>query len=260
MKINRFGAPPSFLQRPFVVLILVFGLLVSPQGFAQYDDQYDPFADFSEFEDDEHQRRDIEFFESGRLLTLGFLGGYRSWTDNDAQLFQSAPAFGLFLTYFFDLRFGLQVSFLTGDHYTVWPPSADGNNPAVPGNNALTTLSFDLKYYFNTQNVTKGLAFLNPYVLAGFSQNYRTITLLDQDVFNKESAFGANLGGGIELPVMENRMFLGLQGVYRLVNFPDEGQVLQNIRVVGGVEDIRSTGFVHKGDFFEILGVLGVNF
>ncbi len=248
---------------PMGAVAVAFALLMAPSPtLAQYDDQYDPFADFSEFEDDEQQRKDIEFFESGRLLTFGFLGGYRSWTDSNSQLFESAPAFGLFLTYFFDLRFGMQVSFLTGDHYMAFPASRDGVNPAVPGNNSLTSLNIDLKYYFNTQNVTRGLAILNPYILAGFSQNYRTITLVDQDAFNKETAFGANFALGIEIPIMDGKLFLGGQGMYRLVNFPDEGQELINTRVDGGtgLPDPRRTGIITRGDVVEFLGVMGINF
>ena len=247
---------------PAGALALAITLLVAPpQLRAQYDDQYDPFADFSEFEDDEQQRKDIEFFESGRLLTLGFVGGQRSWTDNNEQLFEAAPAFGLFLTYFFDLRFGMQVSFLTGDHYMSYPASKDGLHPAVPGNNSFTSLSIDIKYYFNTQNVTRGLAMLNPYVLAGFSQNYRTVTLVDQDVFNKETAFGANFALGIEIPVMDGKLFIGGQGLYRFVNFPDEGQELINTRVDNsGVPVSKPRGFVTRGDVVEFLGVMGINF
>lgn len=233
--------------------------LLTPTLYAQYDDQYDPFADFSEFEDDEKQRKDIEFFESGRLLTVGFLGGYRGWSGNNAQIFEGAPAFGLFLTYFFDLRFGLQVSFATGDHPTLIPPGRDPGYPASPGNTSLTSLNFDLKYYFNTQNVTKGLAVLNPYLIGGFSQNYRTTTLMGEDAFNKETAFGANVGGGIEIPIMEGALFFGLQGLYRLVSFPDEGSELQNGNGPEGSEK-SSTGVIVGGDLFEVFGVLGVNF
>ena len=40
-----------------------------------------------------------------------------------------------------------------------------------------TWINVDVKYYFNTQNVTRGLADLNPYILGGFGKIDRTISL-----------------------------------------------------------------------------------
>src|ERR1700733_14940788 len=39
------------------------------------DDAYDPFADYSEFEETMDEEEDINFFRNGRLMTLGFLAG-----------------------------------------------------------------------------------------------------------------------------------------------------------------------------------------
>src|SRR5690606_18407978 len=124
----------------------------------------DPFADFSEFEDSAEEEADINFFQNGRFFTLGFIGGYRRWTGTYADIFDPGTSFGLFISYFFDLRFALQVSFQNSDHaFTIEDPS----NPS-PGNLSRTALGIDLKYYLNTQNVTRGLANLNPYLFGGF--------------------------------------------------------------------------------------------
>jgi hypothetical protein len=247
---SRFGE--SGLKKPWLVaandrpIALPGTLLAQNEG----DDAYDPFADYSEFEESMDEEEDINFFRNGRLLTLGFIGGYRGFTNTLNQIYTSGPGFGLFLSYFFDLRFALQFGFLTSDHTLTVKGS--GFSP-IQGTVSLTDLSFLLKMYFNTQNVTRGLADLNPYLVGGFSQIYRTITVSGNDNFAKDSAFAFDIGAGLEIPMMRNKMFFGFQGLYQLVNFADEAKVIQD-------ENDTLTGVTPAGDSFLILGVLGVNF
>ncbi|KAL0630168.1 hypothetical protein Q9L58_010985, partial [Maublancomyces gigas] len=81
-----------------------------PDGvlLAQADDAYDPFADYSEFDEAVDEEEDLNFFRNGRLLTLGFIGGYRGFTGTLNKIYSGNMSFGLFLCYFFDLRFALQ--------------------------------------------------------------------------------------------------------------------------------------------------------
>ncbi|MCB0410979.1 MAG: hypothetical protein KDD22_00530, partial [Bdellovibrionales bacterium] len=55
----------------------------SPIWIAQSEgtDAYDPFADYSEFESSEEEEAYINFFRNGRFFTLGFIGGYRTFTE-----------------------------------------------------------------------------------------------------------------------------------------------------------------------------------
>lgn len=224
------------------------GLLIAQ---ADGDDTYDPFSDYSEFEESVEEEEDINFFRNGRLLTLGFIGGYRGFTQNLGAIYSGSPGFGLFLSYFFDLRFAMQVGFMTSDH-TLVVKGATGTLP-IQGNVSVSDVSFLLKYYFNTQNVTRGLADLNPYVVAGFSQIYRTVNLTGIDESAKDSAFGFNIGAGLEIPMMRNKMYFGLQGNYQIVNFADEGKVISD-------SNDQRTGVQPNGDSFLVIGVLGVNF
>jgi hypothetical protein len=216
---------------------------------ADGDDAYDPFADYSEFEESAEEEEDINFFRNGRLLTTGFIGGYRTWTGNLGSLYTGNATFGLFISYFFDLRFALQFGFLTSDHMYQFT----GGQGPIQGNVALADLSFNLKYFFNTQNVTRGLADLNPFLLAGFSQIYRTQTKSGIDVFAKDSAFAFNLGAGIEIPMMRNKMFFGGQALYQYIAFPDEAMEYLD-------DDDNRTGVYPRGDSLLFLGIMGVNF
>ena len=214
------------------------------------DDTYDPFADYSEFDEAQDEEADINFFRNGRFVTVGFLGGMRGFTGGLMDMYQPSPAFGLYLSYFFDLRFAAQFGFLTSDHsFKVSGPSGQAGR----GNVGITTFSLDLKYYINTQNVTKGLGKFNPYFIGGFSRVDRTTTLQDVSGFGKEGAMGFDFGAGIELPMMRNKMYFGAQAMYQMINFSNE-----NSEVV--FDDRERTGKYPNGDSFTILGILGVNF
>lgn len=217
---------------------------------AQSDDSYDPFADYSEFDEAVDEEEDLNFFRNGRLLTLGFIGGMRGWTGTLNKIYSGNMSFGLFLCYFFDLRFALQFGFLTSDHVlAVSGPSFT----SIRGNVNITELTANLKYYFNTQNVTRGLADLNPYMLGGFSQIYRTTTVTGESQYGKDSAVAFNIGAGIEVPMMRNKLFAGLQAAYQYVMFTDEAKTMVDT-------DSISTGVSPAGDSFTVLAILGVNF
>lgn len=217
---------------------------------AEADDSYDPFADYSEFDEASDEEADINFFRNGRFFTLGFIGGYRGFTETLGQIYSAAPDFGLFLNYFFDLRFSMQLSFLTGDHTINFISPA---KTQVIGTAAITAIGIDLKYYLNTQNVTRGLGRFNPYLIGGFSQVYRTATIAGISAFSKEGALAFDIGAGIEIPMMRNKMFLGFQTSYHLVNFKDENS---EIHLAGGEE----TGIYPTGDFFNLAVILGINY
>jgi hypothetical protein len=245
---------------------LLFCLLLactafSPSTFAQFDDDvtaddtYDPFADYSEFEASADEEADIHFFKNGRFFNFAFLFGGRMWTQTLGELYSPGAVYGAYMTYFFDLRTALQVSFLHGEHAFKLEEgtTADGPYAGFSGNVAMTTITADMKYYFNTANITRGFADLNPYVIGGFSMNYRTISIAEEDVLVKSSPTGVQLGLGLEIPIARNKMYMGFQFTYHLVNFPDE-----NEQIIA--EDENPTNVYPKGDYAQGLFILGINF
>lgn len=252
-----YKAPRLIAQNDAMPAKSPFAGTLAPEGSrlvaqSEGDDAYDPFADYSEFEQSMDEEEDTNFFRNGRLLTLGFIGGYRGFTSNLGTYYSGNANFGLFLAFFFDLNFALQLGYVTSDHTLVIPGTSAGTVP-VQGTVSVSDVSVLIKYYFNTQNVTRGLANLSPYILGGFSQIYRTTTISGQDAFAKDSAFGFNIGAGIEIPMMRNKMYWGVQGVYQVVSFADESKVVLD-------ENDNSTGAVLAGDAYLIQGVLGINF
>jgi len=253
-------------NRLFAALLLFFTVLVFSQTslasyralgnyeFAQAEvDAYDPFIDYSEFDEAAEEEADINFFRHGRFFTIGFTGGMRMMTGEWQQFFQNSMTFGVFLSYFFDLRFAFQLGYQTGSNHTVSYQIPNSSTPTITGSASISAISLSLKYYLNTQNVTRGLAILNPYLVGGVSQVSRKSFIDGATNFGEDKATGFDVGLGIELPLMRRKMYLGLQGTYQLVNFPDEG--------TNAVLDTNEPlGIKLAGDFMNASVILGVNF
>jgi hypothetical protein len=233
------------------VLIGFAAILNTPQVQAQSDgeDAYDPFADYSEFDEASDEESDINFFRHGRFFTIGFAGGYRMFTQNMAKIYSPNISYGLYMSYFFDLRLALQFGFLTGDHGFGFKSGIE----KYEGNVSFTFVNIDLKYFLSTQNVSRGLADLNPYFFGGISQTYRTISLPGDGTQGRDSTMGLNLGAGIEIPIVRKKSYLGFQGTYRNFNFKDENQ---SIVMPSGVD----SGFKPAGDSIDLLGIIGMSF
>lgn len=242
----------------FAAPAVASGLKVPPDSLllAQSDEQsdaYDPFADYSEFEEASEEEADINFFRNGRFLTIGVIGGYRVFTDVLGQMYTPAAIYGGQVSYFFDLRFALQVSYITGSHG--WRINASPT--AYSGTVEISLMSFDLKYYLNVQNVTRGLSSINPYIIAGAGQAYRSVRYTGVPGFVRDTAWSFNGGAGIEFPILRNRMYIGVEGVYHYVTFADEAS---RFPVLDGNGNVSATDLMPRGDFFRISGLLGVNF
>jgi hypothetical protein len=259
LKLSDNSAKGTTMHKPALskgFLILIFSLFSGSVATAQFSgtDFYDPFADYSDFDTGSEEEADINFFRNGRFVNIGFLAGVRNFTGNYGDIYASGANVGLFLSYFFDLRFAMQISYVSGDHSLSIPVR---DHQDVTGLLNLSTLSGSMKYYFNTQNVTRGLADLNPYILAGFSKTDRTISVAGQSAIAKDSTNGFDLGFGIEVPIFRNDMFIGLQAWYYFLTFSDENQELR-VNVPGQTD--HPTGITPSGDIMNILGIIGVNF
>ena len=238
------------------IVLALSCLMISLPGYAQWegDDSYDPFADYSEFEETEEEEADINFFRNGRLFTIGLAVGMNNFTGTMGDIYDGGTGFGLFLTYFFDLRFAMQIGFLTADSDISIP--ATGSTNAATGNLDTTGVSFSVKYFLNTQNVTRGLANLNPYIIGGITQFHRTQSITDQSLaVSKDSAVGVDLGAGLEIPMLRGKMFIGLEGTYSLVQFSDEGTP-----ITLNDDTSASTGITPDGDIYTLKFILGKNF
>jgi hypothetical protein len=218
------------------------------------EETYDPFSDYSEFDENSDEEADINFFRNGRFLSLGFQLGLKGYTDNLAQAYTSNGTFGFFLSYFFDMRFALQLGYNTGDTSFKF---SDQSGTSATGNVSFGLLQIDGKYFLDPQNLTKQFGDMNPYVLMGLSNVTRTYTLSSisgSSLNATSSAWGLDAGGGIEIPIMKKTAYAGAQFTFHYVNFGDSNSPFPIISS-GGFSTITQQGYQ-----YDILGVLGINF
>ncbi len=244
-----------FSKKVFTLLMFSFLFISAPvtSALAQTDpdESYDPFTDYSEFDEASDEEADINFFRNGRFFTVGLAAGPRMFTENMAKAYGQGPTFGLLISYFFDMRLAFSLGLMTGDNSATLSTLVKNYSGSV----SFTTTSFNLKYFLNTQNVTKGLADLNPYILGGFSQHYRSYNFPELDITTRESVMGTDIGAGLEIPLMRRKAFLGLQATYHYINFADENKDFLNTG--SGQEKLN---YKVSGDLYDILVILGMNF
>ena len=250
----------------FIILFLIpFHVAFAQTTTAtDVDESFDPFADYNEFEQQTEEEADINFLRNGRYLTLAFISGYRSFLGGGfSQAYRGNIDYGMEVTYFFDLQIAGSLSYMTGDHAVAFQsftdPSFTRASNDYTGNVNIQMIDFHMKYYFNTDNITKGLADLNPYALLGTGYYIRTYNLSQNLGSEPDKVVGFKMAGGIEMPLLKRRAYLGLQGTYRYVQFPDENNAF--IDEGGEAEQVlRPVKPRLDGDMFELNVILGMNF
>ena len=231
-------------------------------------DTLDPFVDYNEFQDNEEEKESIAFLKSGRLLTIGILGGYEALTPNIREIYgDTLGVFGAYISFFFDLQVALQLS-------TVFPRQHYFN--IIPESRPVfSSYGIDFKYYFARQNLVEGIAILNPYVIFGpflikisnfFPDKFFSEPVVPPAVqtpvsstpsptqtinatpvptsvgtpnipFNPEeqanvkphSKVGAKIGLGLEIPFFK-QTFIGIELTYLYLPLPFEARSLEGLR------------------------------
>ncbi len=227
------------------------------------DESFDPFADYNEYDQQSEEESDINFLKNGRYLTLSFISGYRTFVGGGlSEAYKPNLHYGAEFSYFFNLNLAIGLSFLLSDHNVNFTSYTNQNFSQISrrydGNVNLQNIDFHFKYYFNTDNITKGLADLNPYGFLGTSYNIRTYTLDETLGSASDNVWGFKFGGGIELPLLKNSAYYGAQLTYRYVQFPDE-----NKSFIEEDDDSNNTKPIKPrldGDILDLSFILGLNF
>jgi hypothetical protein len=252
-------------------LLLLLFLIVSSihqHSYAQstdIDEGFDPFSDYNEIEQSVEEEADINFFKNGRFLTLGLLIGYRGFTNGFSQSYSPAVAWGVQFSYFFDLQLATSLSYSISDSGVDFYSYNDAEFTSISehytGTVNLQTFDLNAKYYFNTENVTRGLADLNPYAFVGVGLFTRTYNLSKSFNLEPDRPVGFKFGSGIEIPLMRHSAYLGLQATYHYVQFPDENNDrIEEIKAGSPTPVFSPVRPRLNGDMYELTTTIGVNF
>lgn len=256
------------LRYIFAFVLVTAGTLLPTTAQAQTtapeaDDSFDPFSDYNEFDQETDEEADIHFLRNGRYLTLGLLAGYRGFTKGFAEGYDPSLNYGVQFSYFFDLNLAAALSYSTGDHGVAFQSFDDAGltDPSQTYTGTVNIQIFDihLKYYVNTDNVTKGLAELNPYLMVGTGMFVRTYNLNESFANEPDKVVGFRVGGGIEIPMVQRRFYIGAQGLFNYVQFPDENNHFID-EGGSGTPNLKSISPHLDGDIFEVNLILGTNF
>ncbi|MEW6055892.1 MAG: hypothetical protein AB1540_04685 [Bdellovibrionota bacterium] len=182
-----------------------------------------PYSEYGEFDSSEDEANDEKFFQFGRFFGLGLGLGVTQATGNAGRIYQGGfPTILARINYWFDFNFALQVDVENSKHnYDISPDGLTSVN--------LFRVLFDVKYYFDTRDLSAPITFVGPHLIAGGGFYQRTDNIgagnADATLANSvqsENAFGFNFGGGFELTLKPKKTYLQIQSLVHLVQFSDQ--------------------------------------
>ena len=214
---------------------------------------FDPFADYSEFENTEEEMEDIYFFQNSRFLTLGIKGGLKLFTLNMAQLYMPGPVYSIYLNYFFDTQFSFQFETTLSTHRVVLQSEVG----SLWGNGDFFSMGVAFRYFINTLLFTKRFQWFQPYFILGVFHSSVTVaaTLTEQAGTARDTGFGLDMGAGIEF-LIARKLHLGIQYSFQFITLQKEALPL-TFNTGTGISDSE---FRPYGDWMHISALLGVNF
>lgn len=177
-----------------------------------------PFTQYGEFNETADEERDNEFFQFGRFFGLSLGLGIEAPDGNRGALWKGGfPMIDFKLHYWFDFNFALDLGFYTASHYFSDPTYGQINV-------SMLRVGVDLRYYFDTRNLSGAVSFASPFVLVGignFSKSeYSPIAGATPTILN---SVGASGGAGLEFTLNPKKAYLQFEGKVHFVPFYDSG-------------------------------------
>ena len=202
-------------------LLFASPLLISQdEGGEEIDElnAYDPFIDYIDFQDSEHEEESMAFFQTGRVLSVGGYVGYRHFLFLPGQERNTtdSPNYGGFIKSFVNLNIAIQFSYIgsvSSFYYT------DKSKNIVSSVRAMYhSLGAEFRYYWNRTKLIRTLARLNPYVAGGVMLNRRTFQKLVYNKLLPSSSHSGGLKAGFGLEYhLSTRFHLGLHAEYNFM-------------------------------------------
>lgn len=193
------------------------------EGRAQQSEEDDygdtPFTRYGEFNDEEEEAADTTFFQFGRLFGVSFGGGMQGVSGRRGALYNGGfPAVELKVHYWFDFNLAMDLAFSTVQHnYEIATPTTlTGRYQAQ-----VNRLGFDVKYYFDTKDLSAPLSFANPYVLVGAGAFSKSETSTRNNDTDLDTKLGFSLGGGLEFAIRPKKSYFYVEGKLHSVQFTD---------------------------------------
>ncbi len=179
-----------------------------------------PYTEYGEFNEEEEENQSTLFFQYGRFfgVSLGF--GLSGATGNRGLVYQGGfPTVDLRVHYWFDFNFALNLQ-LTNATFN-YDNSSGGAGSSGTTDVNIFYLGLDLKYYFNTKDLSAALTFASPYLALGVGQFTKTEGAIDDPEPDTDQKIGFNVGAGLEFLLSPRTSFFYVEFKMQLVSFAD---------------------------------------
>jgi opacity protein-like surface antigen len=177
-----------------------------------------PFTEYGEFSESADEEAEAKFMAHGRSHGVSLGLGFEGLTGNRGAVYEGGfPMVDLKLHYWFDFNFAMDLNIYFASH------EFDGGT----SNGGLTEVNLihagiDIKYYFDTKNLSAPISFANPYLMVGFGSYTQVKSSFAESSTDKpDTGLGLALGAGLEFAISPKKCYLELEGRYHMVSFAD---------------------------------------
>lgn len=209
----------------------------------------DIFSDFNEDLEAGQTLEDERYYRYGRFFSVNLGLGSTTFTGNRGAIyFDNPPTFHLSVNYFMDFQKLITLGVEYSKHTMILDTIVNGYQSQGPLGAVVTDMTrvfVGYKYYIDTTDLGTAITYSNPHFVGRVEYWYQTNDFIDQRSLPRQrgGGIGTGLGFGLEFPVELKESYIGVQGLYHVVNFFDKftqdyRQVVDNPGSTYGTDDL----------------------
>jgi hypothetical protein len=161
-----------------------------------------PYTRYGEFNSEKDEQDDTNFFQNGRFFGISLGTGYEAVTGNRGQLWQGGfPLLDFKLLYWFSFNFAMDMDLYWAQHFY-----QDTQVGTATVN--MVHLGIDLRYYFDTKDLSSAISFANPYITGGIGSYTATANSSTEGAQSADTEMGGDLGFGFEFALNPHKTYL----------------------------------------------------
>lgn len=232
---------PVFLTRGFILFVLICPIFAFAEGplpgsggpaagaadaskandktIKSEEDDFSntPFTEYGEFNETSDEEADSNFFKFGRFFGASLGLGFEFVDGKRGALWQGGfPMVDFKLHYWFDFNFAVDLGFFTAQQY--FDTTAQGKGHVDVN---ILHVGLDVKYYFDTKNLSAPISFANPYLLLGVGSFSKTENSSLQGTQDTDNSLGISIGAGLEFAISPRKLYFEVEGKVHFVTFKD---------------------------------------
>ena len=156
-----------------------------------------PYTQYGEYDEQGDEDDTIRFLQHGRLFGISLGLGLESADGNRGTLWQGGfPLVDARIHYWFDFNFAMDLALYYVHHY--YDTTEQGHT-----NVSMMRVGLDLKYYFDTKNLSAPISFANPFIVAGVAAYTKSESnVQNASTTDTDTEPGISVGAGLEFALV----------------------------------------------------------